>query len=654
MGDYGRGKFSGTAAEGKEKFILAIKAGVNRDYKKAAALLEELLSEYDAPPDAYLYLGRSFHALKDHSRALAAFNDYLRINPHSGEGYFFVGRTYAALGMPHKAVPFLRKSLEYDPENPSILALLGITYLKSKHSAPAVEVLQRAVEIAPDNKRIYHGYLNALFIRGIRLCRLENYGLGIQMLRFVLENGSDSLLLRLELGRAARELNYLEEALNHYTQAIHFAPGDPMIRWYRTSILMILGRNGEALEEIEKIRSSQVEDEKVPNLPWNSELVDFFMIRSLLDAGAWRQAADSCRNWLKYRRADPLIHAMDAEALRNLGDRGAAKNHLERALELDPKQIQLWYTLIFTAWEDKDWKTLGWGLKNAKKLPGDRDLIKRFSVLYEAATNDDDPHIIETLQGAIRSLGPDPELMYALAERYLKTGLIEAALSWFKKVIDVRKDHEKSYLGATAALEVLSKEGSSKAREELKKTYKVYLKRWKDNYVIRREAALFLVKTGEFEQAARELELLLVWEPANPTLRRILAYSYRKSGRYREAAVFLKALLKEKPRDITLLLEYTGCLERAGAAFYAAAVLEKARNLFRKSPDIPLALGLLFYRARKTERALAFLREAATKNDAASRNDPRPYEWMAFIVREQGNVLGAYRYEEEAAKRKGR
>ncbi|MDR2068501.1 MAG: tetratricopeptide repeat protein [Spirochaetaceae bacterium] len=644
MGAYSTGR-SG-AAEGREKLNLAIKAGIERDYKRSVNLLEELLSESDAPPEACLYLGRSFHALKDYSRALAAFNDYLRINSHSAEGYFFTGRTYAALGMPHKAVPLLRRALEYSPDNPSVLALLGMTYLKSKHSASAVEVLQRAVEIAPDNKRIYHGYLNALFIRGVRLCRIENYDLGIQMLRFVLENGFDSLLLRLELGRAARELNQMEEALIHYTQAIRFAPQDPMIRWYRTSILMVLDKNGEALKEIEKIRSSL--EGKLPNLPWNSELVDLFMIRSLLDAGEWRQAADSCRNWLKYRRADPVIHAMDAEALRNLGDRPSAKNHLERALELEPNQIQLWYTLIANAWEDKDWKTLQWGLKNAKKYKGDGELIQRFSVLYEAAVNDDDPRMIETLQGAIRSLGPDPELMYALGERYLKTGFIEAALNWFKKVLVIQKEHEKAHLGAIAAQEVLFKEGRPKAREGLQRTYRAYLKRWKDNHVIRRDQALFLVKIGEFEKAAKELEALLAWEPTNPTLRRVLAYSYRKSGHYREAAVFLKTLLKEKPDDIKLLLEYTGCLERAGAGFYAAAVLEKARNLFRKSSDIPLALGLLFYREQKPEQALAFLRESAMKNN----KDPRPYEWMAFIAREQGNTLGAYRYEEEAAKRK--
>jgi tetratricopeptide (TPR) repeat protein len=644
MGSYSTGRFG--AAAGREKLNLAIQAGAARDYQRAVTLLEELLSEYDAPPEVYLYLGRSFHALKDYSRALAAFNDYLRINSHSAEGYFFAGRTYAALGMPHKAVPLLRRALEYHPDNPSILALLGISYLKSRHSASAVEALQRAVEIAPDNKRIYHGYLNALFIRGVRLCRIENYALGIQMLRFVLDNGFDSLLLRLELGRAARELNQPDEALIHYTQAIRFAPGDPMIRWYRTSILMVLDRNGEALKEIERIRSSL--EGKLPDLPWNSELVDLFMIRSLLDAGEWRRAADACRNWLKYRRADPVIHAMDAEALLNLGDRRAAKNHLERALELDPRQIHLWYTLIVNAWEDKDWKTLHRGLKNAKEYQGDGDFIQRFSVLYEAATDDDDLRMIETLQGAIRSLGPDPELMYALGERYLRTGFIEGALNWFKKILVIQKEHEKAYLGAIAAAEVLFKEGRPKSREGLKKIYRDYLKRWTDNHVIRRDQALFLLKIGEFENAAKELEILLAWEPTNPTLRRVLAYSYRKSGHYREAAVFLKALLKEKPRDIKLLLEYTGCLERAGVGFYAAAVLEKARALFRKSPDIPLALGLLYYREQKPERALEFLKESAVKNT----KDPRPYEWMAFIAREQGNTLGAYRYEEEAAKRK--
>ena len=92
---------------------------------------------------------------------------------------------------------------------------------------------------------------------------------------------------------------------------------------------------------------------------------------------------------------------------------------------------------------------------------------------------------------------------------------------------------------------------------------------------------------------AKELEKLLIREPSNPSLRRVLAYAYRKTGRYREAAVFLKALLKEKPDNLDLLLEYTGCLERAGGVRYALSVLDKAKEVFKDSADLALAQGIL-------------------------------------------------------------
>jgi tetratricopeptide (TPR) repeat protein len=412
---------------------------------------------------------------------------------------------------------------------------------------------------------------------------------------------------------------------------------------------MALGRNREALEEIEWVRSSLGGD--VPDLPWNSSMVDLYTIRSQLDAGQWRQAADSCRDWLKHRPPDPLIHALDAEALGHLGDYGAAKNHLERALELDPRQIQLWYALLLNAWEARDWDTLKRALPRARKIAGEDQEIRRFQVLYEDAVSAEEPGsapaMIEALQGAIRSLGPDPELMYALAERCLKTGLIEAALSWFKKILLLQGGNEKSHLGAIAALEVLFKEGKPQAEEDLASSYGAYLERWGDNYHIRRDRALFFVRTGEFPKAVPELELLLAWEPANPTLRRVLAYAYRKTGRYREAAVFLKALLKEKPGDTGLLLEYTRCLERAGAVPYARMVLERALGVFKHSPEIPLALAVLLYREKKIEAAFDLLREAAGR----APRDPRPYEWMARISRKIGSAGEALRYEEEARKR---
>jgi tetratricopeptide (TPR) repeat protein len=608
-------------------------------------------------------LGRAFHAQKDYSRALAAFNDYLRARPLSGEGYFFAGRTCLTLGMPQRAVFFLRKALDLNAEDPQTMALLGMAYLKSKHSRAAVALLQGAVENAAERAgekprlppeeqaRIYRAYLNALLIRGIRLCRNEDYPAGIPMLSFVLENGSDSPLLRLELGRAFRETGKPEEALEHYSRALDFAPWDPNIRWYRASILMTLGRNAEALAEIEVIRSSDARfrGSLPPERVWNSESVDLFMIRSFLETGEWRRAGEACRNWLKYRGKDPIIHAMYAEALRNLKNFTAAQNHLERALDMEPRRIELWYARIFIAWEGSDWKTLKRALRTARTLGGDQELINRFRVLCESKTGSDFQHIITGLQNAIRSFGPEPELMYALGEAYLKTGLTGAALNWFRKTRGLLENHEPAYLGEIAALEILWKEDRVPAAGgELKAAYGEYLNRWPDNYGIRREAALFLLRTGGYVSACRELERLLAWDPANSSLRRVLAYAYRKTGRYREAAVFLKALLKEKPRNVQLLLEYSGCLERAGAPEYAIKVLTQARSFLQKSPDIPLALGILLFRQEKHGEALVFFKEAAAK----APKDQRPHQWMAIIGRKTGKAGAGKQYEAGAIKKK--
>ena len=670
------------AAPGSKKLALAAQAGKNGNYPLAIKILRELISETDAPPEAWLLLGRSLHACKEYSLALAAFNDFVRLRPQAGEAYLFIGRTYLTVGLPYKAVPFLRKAIEKKPGKYCGLdgdeyksktkALLGTAYLKSRNSQAAVDVLQEAVEAAPLDKRIYRAYLNSLLLRGIRLCRIYNYDLGLQMLRFVLSNREsagmgESTLLRLELGRAARETGNLEEALEHFTAALkqtrggHIKEGDRRIRWSRASILMALGKTTEARKEIEIIRSH---DKGVPELPWNNELVDLFMIRSFMDSGEWRRAAESCRGLLrsseenKSRKTMPgtgssgaslgksLLHAIYSEALRNLGNFEAAHNHLQRALEQEPGDLDLWYADILVSWEGKDYKAARKAIRTAKSLGGDKQLLDRFEILNHAFSSGDSFGNITLLQNAIRRLGPEPELMYAMGAAYLKVGLLEEAISWFKKTISIKKGHEKAWLGQIAALEASAGEGFS-SPEELSGIYKKYLEIWPSNSNIRRDRALFLVKTFEYGEAAGELEKLLVWEPSNPSLRRVLAYAYRKTGRYREAAVYLKALLKEKPRDISLLIEFSGCLDRAGASKFAIEVLEKARKVFSSSGDVPLALGILYFRHKKVEKAFDSLREAAV----LSPKDPRPYEWMSVMAKKNGDRDFSH-YEKEAEKRK--
>jgi tetratricopeptide (TPR) repeat protein len=435
---------------------------------------------------------------------------------------------------------------------------------------------------------------------------------------------------------------------------------------------MSLGDQDEALKELAAIRSAAGGlPELPPDMSANSRTVDLYMIRSFLDRAEWRRAADCCGAWLKRHGKEAFVHAMYAEALRNLHDYTAALNHLDRAVEMESQNIDLWYQRILVAWESENWNALNKALRMAANLGGDEELINRFAILLEAKTGKDDQQIISLLQDAIRGMGPDIELMYALGERYLKTGLVDLALSWFNKTITVMDRHERSWLGRIAALEALSAEtyddaagllskaeqrkallkAAEKNAQELRNAYDGYVERWNDNFVIRRERSLYLVRTFAYEDAAKELEALLARSPSNAGLRRVLSYTYRKTGRYREAAVLLKSLLKEKSYDIDLLLEYAGCLERTGAAEYAVIVLEKALERKTKTAAfaIPLlmALALLHAKDHQNEKAFDLLREAA----ALDAKDPRPYRLMAKLAAKNGSREDSKKFEFEADKR---
>jgi Flp pilus assembly protein TadD len=298
---------------------------------------------------------------------------------------------------------------------------------------------------------------------------------------------------------------------------------------------------------------------------------------------------------------------------------------------------------MLTAWEGRNLKSLKKALYTAKKLGGDKDILSRFSILYESENSNDIERVITLIQKAVHTMGPEPELMYALGKAYLNAGLLEAAESWFSKTVFLRNKYEEARLGMIAVREVFFLEGKPKAAEALAASYQEYLELWPDNRSIRRDEALFLVKICEYEAAAKKLEALLAWDPANPGLRRVLAYSYRKLGKFRQAAVFLRALLKEKPKDIRLLLEYCGCIERSGNSQYAKMILEKASSFFPASTEIPSALGIIAYREGNLERAFERLQEAASRD----KNDPKPYLWMHRICQEKGDLEGSARYNRE-------
>ena len=631
-------------ARNRRKFEDAVRAGARREYGEAVRLLEEVLAKSDEFPEALLYLGRANHARGEYGRSIASFTDFLQQHPKSTIARLYLGRSYIAAGLPRRAIPYLLDAVERRPDDPSVVAMLALAFLKSRNSAKAVQYFERAVQLAPSDARVYRGYVNSLLVRGIRLARSGDGDLAAQMLDFAVRNGADGVLPRLELAKLFREAGDLRSALDHYDRAVEFSPGDPNLRWYRASALMALNEESAARREIDAIRSLGAE---IPDVPWNAQLIDRFMIASLLSAARWKKASAACSAWLKKFGPDPAIHAMYAEALRGLGEYEAAENHARRAIAAAPGEAGLHYGLLLVLWEKRDWKAMRTELPAARRLGCDPETLLRFSALLASKTGSDDKAVVALVQDSIRKTGPAPELMFALASRYLRLGLADLAEPWYRKTLAVEADNESAAIGLIAALEVSVEEDAPGAAVRLVEAYESYTAAYPSNRKINREFALFLVRARLFKRAVPRLELLMAWEPTNRTLRRLLAYSYRKTERYRDAILILKLLLKERPNDESLLLELAHCLDKSGSAAQSIELLKRAIRFLPRSGPPALALGILLARSGKTEEALEAFREAASR----APNDPRPLRRMEVLYRKSGVEEFAEKYAAEARRR---
>ena len=196
----------------------AINAGRKRDYNESIRLLNRIISESDDFPQAYLYLGRSYHATGDYYKAVIFLSFFNKSKPESSAGNFFLGRAFLSAGLPEKALPHLTKAVKTS-RNVKPLTLLGLTCLKLKRFDAAVDYLGQAVEREPENSRIYTGYLNALLIHGLRRFNAGDLDMASQILTFLANLDLNSVTVYLYLGKTLRELGKHSEAACYYKQA---------------------------------------------------------------------------------------------------------------------------------------------------------------------------------------------------------------------------------------------------------------------------------------------------------------------------------------------------------------------------------------------------------------------------------------------------
>lgn len=598
--------------------------------------------------EVFLYLGRSHHALGELGRAIEAFRAYLRAGGDEAKGRFFLGRAFLAGGVHAEAVKALRRSVEADPSRAGAWALLGAAELKLKKSGAAVAHLEKAVNLAPEDPRVYRGYLNALFVRGIRDLLHGETELAAQTFAFVISNGLDTTAARLWHARSLRELGRYADALAECEAAALNAPsGDSSLAWLRAGILLDMGRRQEALELASSLGAPVQGQDSGQAGPRS---MDLLRAGTAFREGDWKAAVAASASALRNSpelppRAKAGLHAMAAESLRMSGNASRAREEAERAVAADPKAPDLRLALALALFDLGNPREALEAVEAARHLGGSRDECDRIQALCLSRIGSDDDRVLKLLQESLHkdSLAgktPDWRHLFAIGECLYRGGRPDLALGWFDKTLELDDGHELALLYRISVAESLE-------NEELRdNASRDYLVRFPDNVTIRREYAEFLASEERWSDVAALLEEGLPWAASSAAYRRMLARAWRETGRWSDAAVLYRDLLLDDPDDSELLMALCLCLHNDGRSAFAWALLDKApeKALRRAGPWV--VKGLLSEKLGKSEAALDSFKRAADIEPGIE----RPWRELARIYEEKGLYASAQEARERAAK----
>ncbi len=613
----------------------ALEAGRRRDYPLAVALLKEILLHSDDHPQALLYLGRSYHALKDYARAIQVFHNYLRVRPSSGPGHFFLGRSYLAGGYIDLAARHLLAAVRSDPDHVPGLSLLGFCLLKAKRPEAALRAFEQALRLAPHHPGVLTGYLNALLTHGIRLYHRGRLPEAAEAFQLVLKHRENSLLAHLYLASIYREMQEPLQALRHNGEAIHLSPADPGLRLQRSFLLLQTRREAEAYRELQEAARLLGAGFQPSADPQESlRLMTFILFRG----GRFREALDGARKLLRADYDDGNMHLVAAESLRHLGDLQRARNHYRRALSRGMDSLEVRQRLVEVLWRLKDYPELAEELKRVFALSPDDELGRYYLALSLPHLGRPPERSIPILQDLIRERGPDPLLMGALGQEYLRLGQPDLAEGWLQRALRLDGQQPESLLCLIEVYRLLQRE-----REE-GEAFRRYLRCCPGDQEIRRDFIDYLAEMEGHEELVDEIPRLLSTEPHNRKLRHLLALSCRKTGRFGEAVLLYRELLREKPSSVGTLRALACCLEASGQRRAALTLLEKAIRSLGEKNTLLMPLGVLYFQENELEKAANVFRRAIGK----APRDWKPYRNLGIVYLRSGNEAFGRRFLQQA------
>lgn len=556
--------------------------------------------------------------------------------PRFADAYAVLGKCYAAQGQTEEAIEVFQKSVQLKPNLWEAHLALGNYYRDEKNYQKAIEHYTKSLRERPKAARI-HFHLGAMYRE------TDNLETARQAFLQAIKHDKRYVAAYYQLGQLYALQQKPDDALNQYRKARAFDPNNVQAR-YELGHIFLDGDDGR--NAILALRSALAAHPE-----YDAADVD------LLKNVSTFQAADILAQLLQKHPGDAELQHFAGMLFLKIDEPEKAREHLERAKALDPKDADVRFILgqlyeseapDAAVEEYKQAVELGKTelellLKIAEDYHKERNLEKYQEVARQIlAIDSSQPKIhyqlanlydgqsyrkkqageveeaerlfnlaIEHADKAVKAAPKVPMYNLTLGTFYDRQGQLKA-VRFYDNAIELDPQNAEAYYrrGAFMSNYTFGRKGvllygPEDVMDDLQKAVKL------DPNLAGVHYALGVVydRMGETKQAMVKFQKAAKLDPSDPRPHLYLGEKYANGGQPQRAISAFAKAIKADPENVEALKDYAFlCLaydEERGWK-QAKRALEKAIEIRPNDPEILMNYGHTFYLSRKNHEAIAY------------------------------------------------
>jgi tetratricopeptide (TPR) repeat protein len=285
-----------------------------REFRKAADILERGLKVDPSMSSASALLGISLYESGDYASARPRLESALRANPADNNAQLFLAKDLNQLGDFDAAAAALRQLAKRQPNNQEVWYLLSRVYMKLSENA-----LGKINAIDPNSVLAHQ-------LSGEMMEAMNNYDGALVELKKAVDMAPQRPGSHFKLGGAYEGLSQWDAAANEYKAELAIDPVNCRAQWKLGSIVILKG--GDAQEALTLI------DQSLAACPTLTD-ARADRARALLTLGRNAEAIPDLQAVIKADPSDPRNHFLLAKAYRAMGRSQEAQSEMQTFSKLE-------------------------------------------------------------------------------------------------------------------------------------------------------------------------------------------------------------------------------------------------------------------------------------------------------------------------------